>query len=444
MSKINIKVKQVKAANKELVNLASRVDGVGNRISSVRHQVDGRIVSRRNIGGNLNEAAAKVREAEKKLKKIHQFVDGSMNLYVKADKKADRFKEPEKKSVWDKMKDMFGTANDVVSGFRKGVAEAVFSTVEGIWNAITHPIETAKGIVYAVSHPVETAKSIWKSISDSWKNDVINGDAKSRSQWFGRAIGEVALAIIGTKGVDKAVKMAKGAKVVEEAGGVRIVKPGTIEKKDSGAAVEKRVTRGKKDNGVGIGKQEVLHKIDGKVGIGDNGKSTIIKDVKEVDFGNHIIKGKNGKKYLLPNTRYITDVNYKYTTDELGRIMYVNAPELILKKGERNKYAQATVGGIDRLPDDDGGHLIAAQFNGPGDIDNLVPQNSQINRRGGKWYEMEMEWANALKEIPPKKVSVAIEPHYIDNSLRPDKFKVTYQIEGELPVRKRIKNKSGG
>jgi hypothetical protein len=274
VSKINIKVKQVKAANKDLVNLSSRVDGVGNQISSVRQQIDGRIASRRNIGRNLNEAAAKVREAEKKLKKIHQFVDVSMDLYVKGDKKADRFKEPEKKSVWDKMKDLFGTANDVVSGFRKGVAKAVFSTFEGIWNAITHPIETAKGIVYAVSHPVETAKSIWKSISDSWKNDVVNGDAKSRSQWFGRAVGEVALAIIGTKGVDKAVKMAKGAKVVEETGGVRVVKPETIEKKDGGEAVEKRVTPEKKDSGVGVEKREVPQKIDGN---GDKGSRSIGK-----------------------------------------------------------------------------------------------------------------------------------------------------------------------
>ncbi|MBT2680550.1 hypothetical protein J7E38_16190 [Bacillus sp. ISL-35] len=253
MSKINIKVKQVKAANKDLVNLSSRVNGVGNQISSVRQQVDGRIASRRSIGRNLNEAASKVREAAKKLKKIHQFVDVSMDLYVKADKKADRFKEPEKKSVWDKMKDIFGTADDVVSGFRKGVAEAVFSSVEGIWNAITHPIETAKGIVYAVSHPVETAKSIWKSISDSWKNDVINGDAKSRSQWFGRAIGEVALAVIGTKGVDKAIKMAKGAKVVEEAGGVRVVRkdtaqaPNIINNKDAGISGISNTVKGKFD-----------------------------------------------------------------------------------------------------------------------------------------------------------------------------------------------------
>ncbi|ASN04217.1 T7SS effector LXG polymorphic toxin [Virgibacillus necropolis] len=166
--------------------------------------------------------------------------------------------------------------------------------------------------------------------------------------------------------------------------------------------------------------------------------------VKEIDFGRHIIKDKNGKKQLLPNTVYITNDNYKYTTDEFGRIVNVETPDLVLKKADRNKYAQANIGGKDRLPDDDGGHLIGAQFNGPPDIDNLVPQNSQINRRGGVWYEMETEWANALKEIPPKKVSVSIEPMYSNSSMRPDSFIVEYEIEGQFPVIREVANKSGG
>jgi predicted ribonuclease toxin of YeeF-YezG toxin-antitoxin module len=174
------------------------------------------------------------------------------------------------------------------------------------------------------------------------------------------------------------------------------------------------------------------------------GNGNIVNEVKEIDFGKHIIKGENGKKQLLPNTKYVTNDNYKYTTDELGRIVNVDAPELVLKKANRNKYAQANVGGKDRLPDDDGGHLIGAQFNGPPDIDNLVPQNSQINRRGGVWYEMETEWANALKEVPPKKVSVSIEPIYSNNSMRPDSFMVEYEIEGQFPVIREIVNKSGG
>lgn len=174
------------------------------------------------------------------------------------------------------------------------------------------------------------------------------------------------------------------------------------------------------------------------------GKGNIVNEVKEIDFGKHIIKGRNGKKQLLPNTKYVTNDNYKYTTDELGRIVNVDAAELVLKKADRNKYAQANVGGKDRLPDDDGGHLIGAQFNGPPDIDNLVPQNSQINRRGGVWYEMETEWAKALKEIPPKKVAVSIEPIYSKNSMRPDSFMVEYEIEGQFPVIREIANKSGG
>ena len=165
--------------------------------------------------------------------------------------------------------------------------------------------------------------------------------------------------------------------------------------------------------------------------------SSIVKEVREVretDCGTHIIKGKNGKKELLPNIKYITKDNYKYSTDELGRIVNVVASTLVLKKADWNKYAQSNVGGKDRLRDDDGGHLIGAQVNGPADIDNLVPQNSQINRRGGVWYEMETEWANALKEIPPKKVSVSIESNYSNNSSRPESF-IESKGNGKLNVR---------
>ena len=133
------------------------------------------------------------------------------------------------------------------------------------------------------------------------------------------------------------------------------------------------------------------------------GKNSDITEITGGNFGEHIIKGKNGRKELAPNVRYITEENYKYTTDELGRIVDVNAEELILQKGTRNPGMQVAAGREDRLVDDDGGHLIGTQFRGSGDIDNLLAQNRQINRSGGEWYKMETEWANALKEIPPKK-----------------------------------------
>ncbi|MGR5910046.1 DNA/RNA non-specific endonuclease [Bacillus pacificus] len=174
------------------------------------------------------------------------------------------------------------------------------------------------------------------------------------------------------------------------------------------------------------------------------GETPKITEIKEKDLGKHIIKGKNGRKELAPNVRYITEDGYKYTTDELGRIVDVEAGELILQKGKRNTGMQVAAGREDRLPDDDGGHLIGTQFHGSGDIDNLVAQNKQINRSGGEWYNMEKEWANALGGKPPKKVSVKIEPVYSGQSMRPNSFMVEYQIQGKKPVIREILNKAGG
>ncbi|WP_371859455.1 DNA/RNA non-specific endonuclease [Rummeliibacillus stabekisii] len=173
-------------------------------------------------------------------------------------------------------------------------------------------------------------------------------------------------------------------------------------------------------------------------------KNSEITEITGENFGEHIIKGKNGRKELAPNVRYITEENYKYTTDELGRIVDVNAEDLILKKGTRNSGMQVAAGREDRLFDDDGGHLIGTQFHGSGDIDNLLAQNRQINRSGGEWYKMETEWANALKEIPPKKVSVKIKPVFAGTSLRPHSYKVIYEIEGKGIFKKNIENRAGG
>lgn len=57
---------------------------------------------------------------------------------------------------------------------------------------------------------------------------------------------------------------------------------------------------------------------------------------------------------------------------------------------------------------------------------------------------METEWANALKETPPKKVTVQINPIYSGNSMRPDSFEVTYQIGNKREVTRTILNQPGG
>ncbi len=157
-------------------------------------------------------------------------------------------------------------------------------------------------------------------------------------------------------------------------------------------------------------------------------KQKEIKDnITIVEYGEHFTKD-GRKKVLKPNIQYTSPEGYTYKTDELGRII---SCEGTLQKGvaERNKYAQRTVGGKDRLPDDEGGHLIASIFKGSGDIDNLVPMDSNLNK--GEWKKLENDWAKALNATPPEEVKVKITPVYEGNSKRPTRFIIKQKIGDE-------------
>lgn len=118
------------------------------------------------------------------------------------------------------------------------------------------------------------------------------------------------------------------------------------------------------------------------------------------------------------------DTTIKLTSN--GRISIAEA-KLQLGKADRNQYAQKTVGGKDRLSNDDGGHLVASIFKGSGEIDNLVPMNATLNR--SEYKSLENTWKKSLEE--GKTVEVKIEPIYNGNSSRPSKFEVTYKIDGK-------------
>lgn len=103
--------------------------------------------------------------------------------------------------------------------------------------------------------------------------------------------------------------------------------------------------------------------------VGDLGKAaetTVGKtpSIQKVEYGEHIKKGLFGRKELKPNIQYVTEDGYRYTTDEFGRIVNVEADNLVLKEGKRNEGMQRIVGRQDRLPDDDGGHLLQPNLMG--------------------------------------------------------------------------------
>jgi hypothetical protein len=91
---------------------------------------------------------------------------------------------------------------------------------------------------------------------------------------------------------------------------------------------------------------------------------------------------------------------------------------------------QAQAGKPDRRPNDDGGHFIAARFNGPSGSFNHFAQGASFNR--GAYRIMEDGWDKARQT---HKVFVVIEPHYPGMSRRPDRIRVTWFIDGHRKFR---------
>src|SRR3546814_19055716 len=69
---------------------------------------------------------------------------------------------------------------------------------------------------------------------------------------------------------------------------------------------------------------------------------------------------------------------------------------------------QRSAGGADRRATDDGGHYIAARFNGPSDAFNHFAQDANFNR--GTYRAMEDAWAASVRA--GHRVMVDIVPHY--------------------------------
>ena len=145
----------------------------------------------------------------------------------------------------------------------------------------------------------------------------------------------------------------------------------------------------------------------------------------------------NGR--LLPNAEYNLN-GYTYTTDAYGRIIEAEGEPTLNPENERDNAAQAIVGGIERRPNDQGGHVIAREMNGDGGVGNLVAMDSRINQSDYK--RMETDIRNALNE--GKSVAVDVEIKYDGDSERPSKLTATVMIDHEKVVYLFDNNLDGG
>jgi Domain of unknown function (DUF4781)/DNA/RNA non-specific endonuclease len=138
---------------------------------------------------------------------------------------------------------------------------------------------------------------------------------------------------------------------------------------------------------------------------------------------------------LAPNTDYVVG-RYTYTTDEVGRVVEASG-RVRLNRHDRNTHQQgkaAEVSGIkDAVEGDQGGHLFAAMFDGPGEQINYHPMTRELNGSGGDWYNMEQEWRAALEQN--RTVDARIRAEFDGDSKRPAAFRVTFWIDGKKHTR---------
>jgi hypothetical protein len=121
---------------------------------------------------------------------------------------------------------------------------------------------------------------------------------------------------------------------------------------------------------------------------------------------------------------------YDFSIDAHARTRRISG-ELRLQPQPRSRSAQRDASKPDRRITDDGGHFIAARFNGPGEWFNHFAQDANFNR--GAYRALEDKWAGAVRS--GKRVFVDIVPHYRGTSMRPNKLIVRWVIDGEEFIR---------
>ncbi|CAM3712884.1 hypothetical protein [Mesobacillus zeae] len=91
--------------------------------------------------------------------------------------------------------------------------DVVVDTWEGLVSLTN--ADTWEAMGQALVNIDETAPLMWEQFTTSFEDQVINGDAKSRAHWFSYSAGNIVIGVLGTKGLDKASKLAGASKLAK-------------------------------------------------------------------------------------------------------------------------------------------------------------------------------------------------------------------------------------
>ena len=146
-----------------------------------------------------------------------------------------------------------------------------------------------------------------------------------------------------------------------------------------------------------------------------------------------------------PSSVYVVDDRYLYATDTAGRVAHAEGwlGWLPSKDNDerRDLDAQCEAGKPDRQRTDDGGHLFATVFEGPGEAINLTAQSWTQNRAvtgSDNWRRMEESWQALLAAGIQVHAAVDVR-HPNGTSRRPSARAVVDRREGRRSPRRIFK-----
>lgn len=155
-----------------------------------------------------------------------------------------------------------------------------------------------------------------------------------------------------------------------------------------------------------------------------------VGDAKVYRDDNGVIYRKGNE--LVPDCKYEKNT-YTYRTDSEGRIKSAGGMLHIKEHDGRMLITDSLhdIGKGDEREGDDRGHIIGDQFGGSNGLENMIPQDADINRKDFKQFE-----GMLAKEVKDgKNVKVRVEPRYDGASHRPTELVVTYTIDGDTSIR---------
>ncbi|WP_245805781.1 DNA/RNA non-specific endonuclease [Bacillus alkalicellulosilyticus] len=494
MSLIDIRIKEILQANSQLEKQRSMITSARGNIKGVSNSLDRKIVARRNIGGRLDEVQRALHDIEQQLKALEKFMNQSMTAYsnnerklVSLAKKYTLSRKSVKSKNWNAFKgikvkfsakkqkirkSVAKTTKDITAIFRVLSTMYIKAKVKSVYNATINepynwntqstmlntqnvkddmseyvfsndylmdksqtsfPIDEEEALKRYLSDPTNLERKSFNASSDierpaphfeDYRKVLGNPNSKANMH----TAGHLSNAVINFWADDVITLVDKEASIGDKAlaAGFILVKPAKVVDKALDLNKARRLNNSSSPSNTPS--TEPKTQLTDKRSTDVNSAQTSKTNGNNNGAKPYVNNPYNNKGELKPNIKYKSgEYNYSYETDNLGRISKFETDNLQLTKRENRLNHNPNTPG--KQPGDHAGHLAGDRFGGSPELDNLVSQASNINL--SQYKKLENQWAAALKETPPKQVTVNLEIKYHGNSTRPSSFNVHYEIDGE-------------